>query len=301
MYSVLITGGNGFIGTRLVDRLNDLDLKISILDNKKSLDPVQSNIDFITCDLTNRDDLQEKLSKIGPVDCLIHLAAKIEVLADHTKSRELFEVNVMGLINLFSFIEPPKKIIYASSVSVYGVPSSKIVNELHKTTPTSYYGISKLTGENYLNVFAANNKVNLIILRFTQLFGRGIHPNSIVEGFIENARNNVPLKITGEPDLERDYLHVDDAVQAILDSIAYEGNGTFNIGSGAGIRVDKLAEIVKKKVNSGVEIIRQFQNSSYSLIFDISHAAESLGFKTKQDLENTISDYAQDAGTNSSD
>jgi len=210
-------------------------------------------------------------------------------------------VNVMGLINLLSAIDPPKKIIYSSSVSVYGLPGSKIVNELHKTEPTSYYGITKLTAENYLNVFSTNNEVNLIILRFTQLFGQGIKPHSVIEGFIQKARENVPIKITGEPDLERDYLHVDDAAQAILDSMDYEGNGTFNIGSGKGIQIQKLAEIVKSKVNNEVEIIKQFQNASYSLVFDISHATDSFGFKPQKDLEDRIRDYAEDAGTNSSD
>ncbi len=257
----LVTGGEGFIGSKIVERLN-----CESYDKKSGQD------------ILNWSEFGEALEG---KDVVFHTAAKISVPESQEKPEEYYEVNVEGTDFLAQSKSLKTKIIFSSSAAVYGEYDRK-VSEDDELTPESNYAQNKIDGENKVS------KWNGISLRYFNVYGPGQGKAGVIAIFIKKALNNEDLIITGNGDQERDFVYVDDVVDANIAAVSYSGSEkVFNIGSGQSIKLRELAELIIKLCESKSEII--LEKPRYGDLFyscaNIAKAKNELNWEPKTDLE----------------
>ncbi len=312
----LITGGCGYIGTNLIQHLarEYPDVKIRVLDNlsvgtKKDLsevcDVVEVNATELTASLSSqvelvRGDIRDfdTCSKcLKGIDTVVHLAAQVSV--PHSVENPIFDMdlNVKGIVNVLeaSRLNKVRKFIFASSAAPLGdVPQP--VHEERVPRPTSPYGASKLAGEGYCSAYYRTFGVLTVVLRFGNVYGpRSKHKSSIVAKFIKQSLNGEPLEIYGDGTQTRDFIYIDDLVQAVMLSAQSEvGGEIFQIATHKETTVNEIAaqikEIVERETKRKVEIIHGGARlgdikKNYS---DISKARKMLGFEPKYELRSGL-------------
>ena len=213
---VLITGGSGFIGSNLYNAL-------WMLDDPEPLVPTQEELD-----ITNPRQVDDYFREHQP-DVVVHLAAQSNVVDSIDDPVTDAKINIGGTINLVHASERAwtnvKKFIYASSVSIYGEGLNHMENEV--PYPMSPYSISKLTGEYYVR----RTGITFTILRFSNVYGSGA--DRVINKFIGMAQEDIEPIMYGKDDRSlRDYIYVDDVVNAIKLMIFNDHLGTFNVCTG---------------------------------------------------------------------
>ena len=260
---ILITGGMGFIGSYLVDYLLKQGNEITILDNfsnsnKKSMKKIENNnLKIIEGDIRKINDV---LNSIKNQEIVIHLAAKISVEESIKNPKETFDVNVSGTKNIINACEKSniKKLIVASSAAVYGENLSNIkLKETSKTNPISPYGESKLLMENEIKkTQIKNKKLNCIILRFFNIFGKGQSTEyaGVITKFIEKISTDETIEIFGDGLQQRDFISIYDVIESIDNAINNGESGTYNIGRGETITIKELAKIMVAYSKKNIKI-----------------------------------------------
>lgn len=250
---VLVTGGAGFIGSHLVDRLIKEGHEVSIIDNLSSGKEINLNpqAKFYKLDILS-PSLQKVFSPEKRFDYIFHLAAQIDVRKSVEKPVFDAEVNVLGSLNLLSLClkKKPEKFIYASTGgAIYGEPDYLPADEKHPIHPNCAYGISKHTVEHYLELFHTLYHLNYTIFRFPNVYGPRQDPNGeagVVSIFIgKMLKNNTP-SIFGDGNQLRDYLYVNDIVAANMVSLKKGDNRIYNLGSGKGTSVNELFKKLRR-------------------------------------------------------
>ena len=249
---VLITGGAGFIGSNLVSALQN-KADITILDNLRtgSLENLRGlKYMFIGGSITNKTAVSVAMRDI---DYVFHLAALTSVQESITNIEECVDINSYGLLNVLECANTNnvKKVIFASSAAVYG---DAIAIETSTVNPKSPYAITKLKGEIYTNLNSSNN----ISFRFFNVFG----PNqaasndysSVIPIFINKALNNKTICINGDGEQTRDFIFVNDIVNALIYSTRNDMSGVYNIGYGNSISINELANSIITFTNSNSRI-----------------------------------------------
>ncbi len=279
----MITGVSGFIGTHLVSRIKELGYKVILVDKIKPKNFSScSHMSFISCDITKENELKKLKNIKGPI-ILIHLASYVpHVPSEEEKAiDDIFEVNIKGIINILNnFKNRLSKVCYVSTLEVYGTPVYLPIDENHPTNPVSFYGISKLCAEHYLRIFCWRNHIPFVVLRFSTIYGPGENYDRAIPNFIKSAIKNAPILLYGDGSDMRDYLYVDDAVEALLFSIKKRNiQGIFNIASGNGYKIKDAAKTIIKLCNAESKIKScDRKKKYYNLIFDISNARKNLDF-----------------------
>jgi UDP-glucose 4-epimerase len=249
---VLVTGGAGFIGKHLVKSLLKKGNLVTIFDNFSNSEKsstaslVEMGAKIIEGDITK---LESIANAIKDHDIVIHLAAKISVEDSIKNPSETFRINVDGTRNVLVACEKQKvrKLIVASSAAVYGESSQGIkLTENSKINPISPYGESKAVMEQKIREFVSKHNINCVILRFFNIFGVGQSPEyaGVITKFIKRISNNKSLHIYGDGMQTRDFVAVQDIVDAIHKAILYDKNGTYNIASGKSVTIKELAEFM---------------------------------------------------------
>ncbi len=288
---VLVTGATGEIGSPLVERIvsaSDTNKVYLIGRHIKRSNTIsglikKGRIEFFKCDLMS----PKAISKIRnflineEIDVLIHLASHISTSKDVIQDApDAIQLNILGSVHLLSCLPPTiKHIIYSSSDSVYGVPPILPVDEQCATNPFHIYGASKLATEKYLQIFAKNNDVPLSILRISAVYGPNTPKHRAIPAFITNVLQGKPPVIKGDGNTTRDYIHVDDVVQAIMLAIKHRVNGVLNIGTGEGQTIGNAAEYIIELADRKLKPIYLGGKNDYNFVFDISLAQKKLGFK----------------------
>ena len=260
---ILITGGMGFIGLYLVDYLLKQGNEITILDNfsnsnKKSMKKIENNnLKIIEGDIRKINDVHNSIKN---KEIVIHLAAKISVEESIKNPKETFDVNVGGTRNVINACEKSniKKLIVASSAAVYGENVSNIkLKETSKTNPISPYGESKLLMENEIKkTQIKNKKLNCIILRFFNIFGKGQSTEyaGVITKFIEKISTDETIEIFGDGLQQRDFISIYDVIESIDNAINNGKSGTYNIGRGETITIKELAKIMVAYSKKNIKI-----------------------------------------------
>jgi nucleoside-diphosphate-sugar epimerase len=242
---VLVTGGAGFIGSHLCERLSLFsDVEIVSLDNHSAGD--RDNLLGIRCSDVNGDILDEQLvdDVMDGVDVVFHNAASKKNICLDNPKRDL-DVNGKGTLMLLMAAKKHgvKKFIYASTGSVYGQPVRFPIDEDHPLNPMSYYGVSKLAGERYVQMFHKIHGLNTTVLRYFHVYGprqsSGQH-GAVIPTFINGALVGCKVDIHGSGSQERSFTFVDDVVDANILSVFYcnRSNGMiYNCASGVRITV----------------------------------------------------------------
>jgi UDP-glucose 4-epimerase len=248
---VLVTGGAGFIGSNIQDRLIDLGHDVTVLDNlstgKKSYLNPKAN--FIEGDITDEKLVKDVFAN-GSFDLVDHHAAQINIRYSFEDPVRDCRVNILGTLNLLRGIIDNKvrKIIFASTGgAIYGDPEELPVDEDTKPQPGSPYAISKLACENYIRTLGNIYGFEYTVLRYANVYG----PRQIAKGeagviaiFTERLLQGMPPRIFGNGEHTRDYVFVEDVVEANVLAMSKGNGGTYNIGCGCETNVKEVYDAV---------------------------------------------------------
>ena len=298
---IFITGGAGFIGIHLCKKLLKLNHDVTVYDNfSNSLQEnftsiIKQKVTLIFGDILDNSKLTTSMKNH---DVVIHLSAQISVPASIKNPKLTFDVNVNGTQNVLDAClqNDITKIIAASTAAVYQNTSTKIIlDEVSPVEPQSPYGESKLEMENKIIDFTSIHNIDATILRFFNVFGIGqsLEYAGVVTKFKENIQNNYPLVIFGDGAITRDFIHVDDVVDAIILSTSHSKNSIYNIASGISTSISDLAKIMISISGKDIKILYHPSRSGDILFSsaDISLAKETLKFMPKISLKSGLEEF----------
>lgn len=304
MSRFLVTGGAGFIGSHVVDRLVP-ENEVVCLDN---FDPyyetaikeknIQHNLGNENFKLVRGDIRDEELLKdiLEGVDYVIHEAAQAGVRPSVKEPKKTLEVNVIGTLNLLkAAIESNvKKVVNASSSSVYGKVEYLPYDEEHPKNPISPYGASKLAVEHYCRVFKELHGLDVVSLRYFTVYGPRMRPDLAIHIFTGRALNGEPIEIFGDGTKTRDFTYVDDAVDATLLALE-KGVEVCNIGGGNRITIEELAKKIIELTKSESKIIhsKSIKGDAEHTLADNSKAKKELGWKPKVDIDEGLERFVK--------
>jgi UDP-glucose 4-epimerase len=294
---VLVTGGAGFIGSHLVDRLVNCGYLVRVLDNLSTgrLDNIRGHlssgrVEFVEGDVRDASIVEHCVEDIGLV---FHLAAITSVPFSVENPGITFDVNVRGTMNLLRFCSKVgvRKFVFVSSCAVYGEPIFLPVTEEHPTDPISPYAESKLAAEKFCLGFHERRLLPAVILRLFNVYGLRQGASEycgVITRFIDRSNRKLPLVVYGDGGQSRDFVNVHDVVEAIVRSIISrnaEGE-VFNVGYGEPTSINELANVVLEATKSGLEVAYESARGgdikhSYA---NISKASRLLGYKPEVDL-----------------
>lgn len=303
----LITGGAGFIGSHLVERLVRDGQHVRVLDNLstgkwENIEPFLAAVEFITGDIR---DLKVVQQAVEGVDYVLHQAAVPSVPRSVKDPLVTNSANVDGTLNILIAARDAgvKRVVYASSSSVYGDTPILPKREEMRPTPRSPYAVSKLAGELYCQVFYHVYGLETVALRYFNVFGPRQDPKSqyaaVVPKFITALLRGEPPTIFGDGEQSRDFTYVENVVEANLLAAKAPGvaGQVFNIACGERLTVNQLAAILSEIIGVNLEpehVPPRPGDVRYSLA-DISKARKLLGYEVKVDvregLEQTVKWY----------
>ena len=292
---ILVTGGNGFIGSHFVDQLIEATLhQISVVDIfPRTYEPLPEGVTFIPgnirdVNLLSRSLIDEKF------DIVYHLAwAAISETAINNPIADI-EQNLSSTVNLLSACLKAgvKRVVFLSSGgTVYGIPENLPIREDHPTNPISAYGITKLAAEKYVQMYHHLQELEYTILRPSVPYGPGQNPyrrQGAVSVFIYRALQGKPIHIWGDGETLRDYFYVKDLVGALMKVVDAPGsiNTIFNLGGARAYTLNQVVTLIEENLNIRVRVIhetgRKFDVSRLQL--DTSNAAEKLNWKPTTSL-----------------
>lgn len=306
--SVLVTGGAGFIGSHLVDRLVDSGYDVRVIDNLSTgnLSNIQGHIDNGKIEFVKGDikDAEQVKKCVHGVDAVLHLAAVTSVPFSVSNPTFTYETNVNGTINLLAALAHQKvgKFVFISSCAVYGEPQYLPVDEKHPANPISPYADSKLLGEYYSLGFHENKLLKSVALRFFNVYGlrQGLNDYSgVITKFVDKIKQGSSLTIYGDGSQTRDFVHVSNIVDAImccLENEKAEGQ-IFNVGSGKATSIEDLAKTLLKLADSNSKINHEAPRQG-----DIKHSyanasklAELLNYRATKKLDDGLHEILVDA------
>lgn len=258
---ILILGGNGFIGSHLVDALVENGYAVRIFDKPNTLflgNTQTSKIETYYGDFSNEADLAAALIEC---DICFHLISTVIPASSNSDPIFDIETNLSASVKFLNQAVKSglKKIIFLSSGgTVYGAPSQLPIEEDHPTNPLCSYGITKLAIEKYLYLYNQLHGLDYCILRLANPFGerqRTQNSQGAVAVFLGKALRNEIIEIWGDGSIVRDYIHISDAISAMLKAITYTGSERiFNIGSGKGININQLLETLTMVTGNTIKL-----------------------------------------------
>ena len=253
-----VTGGAGFVGNNIVRLLVSKGYSVVVIDNlhtgkKENLDGIFEKIEFHQTDIRNYDEMEKILET---VDGIFHEAALTIVQESFDKREEYFDVNVKGTENIFKIAKKfKKKVVYASSSSIYGDSKQIPIKENSDRNPINPYGQTKLDDE-FLAEKYSNSGLEVIGLRYFNIFGKGQTGSyaGVITQFMRKLNEQKPPIIYGDGTQIRDFIHVSDIAEANLSAMLSKTNsGFFNVGTGVGTKIKDLAKIMIKIFNEKFE------------------------------------------------
>ncbi len=248
---ILVTGGYGFIGSHMVERLVREGHEVSIIDNLSTGKKENVKVKHKSFKLNIEDDKCDAVFTEGVFDYVIHLAAN----ANTSKSMQVpiidASTNILGLINLLKLATKyeVKKFIYVSSAAVYGDNPDMPLREDAHCEPVTPYGISKLAGESYCKLWKERYKLHTVSLRLSNIYGpreSTVGEGSVIGIFLKSMIEKKKEYIYGDGSQTRDFLYVGDAVDGIYKATEYNKSDIINISSNTETSVNQLVDAVKK-------------------------------------------------------
>ena len=293
---VVVTGGLGFIGSHLIERLNQNN-EIIIVDNQSSGNIKNiEGLDFTRIDTDLGDITEVNLEQIFEgADYIFHLAAVTSVPQSVEDPIRSNEVNITGILKVLEAARKcdVDKLIFSSSSAVYGETEQLPISESNPINPMSPYAVTKATGELYCNVYSEIYGLPTISLRYFNVFGPRQDPKSqyaaVIPIFIDKLLKNESPVIYGDGEQTRDFVSVKDVVDANLLSARSSETGVFNIGLGKSTTINQLFEIIKNTMDKDIEPVHEAERSGEikHSVADISKA-KSLGYSPEKDFTNKL-------------
>jgi len=294
----LVTGGAGFIGSHVVDRLVLDGHEVVVLDDLSSgnLENIRHHLDepgfrFVEGDIRHSRTVEKALEG---VDAVIHEAAIASVPLSMKNPALTNEVNVLGTLNLLktSLEVGVKRFVYASSSAVYGTPSKLPISEDALLKPISPYGESKMAAERHCQTFYEVYGLETVRLRYFNVYGprqTGEYAGVMIK-FLKSIRRDQPPVIFGDGEQTRDFVYIGDVVEATLLALDREGAAgeVFNIGTGEVTTINRLCEIFLE-LTGKTHLKPIYADAKPGDIrhsqADITKAMKLLGYRPKVSLE----------------
>jgi len=298
---ILVTGGAGFIGYHLCKRLSSLTGNLTIYDNLSS-GTMQNIKDVPSAKFVQGDILDLKTLLEQPKqDLIYHLAAQVVVGYSMENPLADFETNAKGTLYVLEKArKDDAKVVFASSAAVYGNPSVFPTPESYGFHPFSCYGLSKVVGEEYCQMYHEQYGLDIVITRFANVYGLRCH--GVIHDFLDKlAKNPDKLEILGTGQNCRDFVHVSDVVAAlVLLGEKEDINGeVYNLGLGKTTSVLELADLILSilKLQNRTKITTtgiSWQGDVGKIWFNITKAQKELGWTPKVSLEESIKEVIAD-------
>lgn len=292
---VMVTGGAGFIGFHLSKKLSSLTDDLTIYDNLSS-GKMENVTDVPAAKFVKGDILDLKTLLSQPkTDLIYHLAAQVVVPYSMENPMEDFDTNAKGTLSVLEKArKDDAKLVFASSAAVYGNPSVFPTPESYGFHPFSCYGLSKVVGEEYCQMYREQYGLDIVITRFANVYGSRCH--GVIHDFLDKlARNPDKLEIIGTGQQCRDFVHVSDVVDAlvkvgIMDSVNGE---VYNLGFGKTYSILDLSKMMLSILNLQDKTVVTTTGQSWhgdvtKIWFDISKAKKELNWNPKVTLEDNI-------------
>jgi UDP-glucose 4-epimerase len=289
----LVTGGAGFLGAALSNRLHRDGHQVRVLDDLSAGDPDQlaGDVLFTRGDVADRPKLWTLLQD---VDCVYHLAARVLVSESILYPRAYNDVNVGGTVSVMEAMRDAgvRRVVLTSSGAVYGEQGEQPVREDQPPNPQSPYAVSKLAAEYYVRTIGALWGIETVILRVFNAYGPGqrlpaSHP-PVVPRFLRQAQQGGSLVIFGGGGQTRDFVYLDDVVEALVAASAASDvdRRILNVGSGRESSINDLASLVARVVGRDVEVLHSPAESGGvgRLCADLTAAGRLLGYEPRVQL-----------------
>jgi UDP-glucose 4-epimerase len=313
---IFITGGAGFIGSKLVEKLCKQNFDITIFDNLstvncgiKNIEPFLNyyNVHYVNGDILNKEQLNQEIKNH---DIVIHLAAQLEITSAYKNQIYDLEINLIGTINVINACikNKIKRLINASSACVYGFTDGNSSSETDDTNPNWEYGATKLAAEKYLQIAQNTHNICGTSLRFSIVYGENEWYGRVLPIFVKRALENKNLIIFGDGNQKRDYIHVNDVVNFICECIENKNthNKIYNVSNNKGISINDLAskiishfpnlqieydDVKEGEVSSKVEGRERLNQELKYLILDNTKALTETNWKPSIDFDNSLYSY----------
>jgi UDP-glucose 4-epimerase len=250
MKRILVTGGAGFIGSHLVDRLIELGYQVAVVDNlsRGTKENVNAKAAFFRADIETAS-LENIFKKIKP-EIVFHFAARINATESLSCPIEYVTTNVWGTVHMLECCKKyqVKKIIFASSCAVYG-PAKKIpTSESYEPHPISPYAITKLTAEKYCSYYFNHARLPYVSLRLANVYGPR-QQDGVIAIFCKKIVSGKKLTLYGNGKQTRDFTYVADVVNAAVLAMQSAATGVFNVGTGNEVSIHDLCDNLQKIAN----------------------------------------------------
>jgi len=296
MSKILVTGGAGFIGSHLTDKLIEQGHQVVLIDNlstgrKENLNPKAKFYELDICDSGISQIFQEEKPEI-----VFHFAAQIDVRKSVKNPVEDAKINILGTLNLLENCRniSVKKFIFTSSGgAIYGDTDIIPTPETHPENPESPYGIAKLTVEKYLYFYQKTFGLNYIALRLANIYGPRQSSKGeagVIAVFCNKMLKNEQAIINGEGEQTRDFVYLNDVVEAALLAMKKEKSGIYNIGTAKETNINEIFRKIKEITNSNCKEIHgpsKLGEQKRSCL-DYSKAKEELNWQPKYSLDNGL-------------
>jgi len=290
---ILVTGGAGFIGSHLVDRLIQEGNEVVVVDNLSTgkRKHINRKANFYKLDIQSKR-IDKVLRNERPL-VVVHLAAQMDVRHSTEDPQFDAQVNILGTINLLeqAVRHGVRKVTFASSGgAVYGEQEVFPAPESHRTEPLSPYGISKLAGEKYLAYYANATGLRYVALRFANVYG----PRQDSEGeagvvaiFTKKMLQGEQPIINGTGKQTRDFIYVEDVVESILVTLGEDVQGIFNVGTGQETSINEGYRILKELTQSSCKDLfgAAKKGEQYRSVLDVRKIRETFGWDPQISFE----------------
>jgi UDP-glucuronate 4-epimerase len=312
MKNILITGGAGFIGSHLVDRLlAEGGWRITVVDDfndfydpsikRENLSWLISNPDFklVEADIRNPEAVSQAFSETN-FDCIVHLAARAGVRPSLKEPRLYVETNINGTLNLLELarIHGVKQFVFGSSSSVYGMNAKVPFSEDDPIfNPISPYAATKAAGELLCHSYAHLYDLRVVCLRFFTVYGARQRPDLAIHTFARLISAGQPISVFGDGTTRRDYTYIDDIISGVCAAIDYDQSDyeVINLGESRTVELRELISLIEKALDRHAEIDRQpLQPGDVTQTFaDISKARRLLGYDPQTQIEEGIEKFVE--------
>jgi UDP-glucose 4-epimerase len=302
---ILVTGGCGFIGSHLVDKLISRANEVTILDNLSS-----STLEYIRQHVTRKKAIFVKgdirdfrtVSKLcSEKDAVFHFAAQPDVRLSLTQPLDDFETNVKGTLNVLegARISGVPLFVLASTSTVYGQASMIPTPESYPIAPISNYGASKSACETYMMAYSSCYEMNCVSLRYANIFGERSTHGVVHDFFMKLKRDPLRLEILGDGKQKKSYVYISDCIEASVlaaEEGSRKGFEAFNIGSSEQVEVNEIARLVTEQLGfSGIDF--SYTGGKAGWIGDVTDMLldttrmRNLGWQTRVDTKEGIRRY----------
>ncbi len=288
-----VFGGRGFIGSALVRRLLKEGHQVRVLDNGNAVDS-HANLQHFKIDFSRTESFHEVLTGCEAVFQLISTSLPNTSVGNSLADVQGNLLPTLRLLDQMSQMGIRRLIFPSSGGTVYGEAQYLPIDEAHPTRPIVPYGATKLSIEKYLEIYRHAGLLETICLRISNPYGPGFRPESpqgAIGAFLLKAKRNETIDIWGTGDIKRDYLYIDDLVEALVSSLCYQGPmSTFNISTGIGTSLNELIDIVTRVTGKELKVRhherRSFDVQDNWLSCDLAHT--ELGWTPRVSLPEGI-------------